>query len=53
MTDHYFENDFVKLHYYKFGDGAQPMLCFHGFGMHGKQFTSLEPSLGKKYTFYG
>jgi pimeloyl-ACP methyl ester carboxylesterase len=53
LTDHYFENDFITLHYYKFGDGAQPMLCFHGFGMHGKQFTLLEASLGKKYTFYG
>ena len=53
MTDHYFENDFVKLHYYVFGEGAQPMLCFHGFGMHGKQFKSLEAALGKKYTFYG
>lgn len=29
------------------------MLCFHGFGMHGKQFINLEPALGKKYTFYG
>ncbi|RVU01398.1 alpha/beta hydrolase [Mucilaginibacter limnophilus] len=53
MTDYYFENGLVKLHYYKFGEGPQPMLCFHGFGMHGKQFISLEPALGKKYTFYG
>jgi pimeloyl-ACP methyl ester carboxylesterase len=29
------------------------MLCFHGYGMHGKQFISLEASLGSKYTFYG
>ena len=29
------------------------MLCFHGYGMHGKQFISLEPALGEKYTFYG
>lgn len=29
------------------------MLCFHGYGMHGKQFVSLEPALGEKYTFYG
>jgi pimeloyl-ACP methyl ester carboxylesterase len=29
------------------------MLCFHGFGMHGKQFRELEPELGKKYTFWG
>jgi pimeloyl-ACP methyl ester carboxylesterase len=29
------------------------MLCFHGFGMHGKQFKILEATLGEKYTFYG
>lgn len=29
------------------------MLCFHGFGMHGKQFRALGPVLGEKYTFYG
>jgi len=53
MTDHYFENDFIKLHYYRFGSGEQHMLCFHGFGMHGKQFISLEQELGSKYTFWG
>ena len=53
MTDHYFENDLVKLHYYQFGDGPQAMLCFHGYGMHGKQFKILEDPLGSKYTFYG
>jgi pimeloyl-ACP methyl ester carboxylesterase len=49
MTDHYFENDFVKLHYYKFGSGPKHMLCFHGYGMHGKQFISLEKDLGQTY----
>ena len=29
------------------------MLCFHGFGMHGRQFLVLEPELGEKYTFWG
>jgi pimeloyl-ACP methyl ester carboxylesterase len=53
MTDHYFENSFVKLHYYKFGTGPNQMLCFHGFGMHGKQFRVLEEKLGHKYTFWG
>ena len=53
MTNHYFENDFIKLHYYKFGTGPNHMLCFHGFGMHGKQFICLEASLGHKYTFWG
>lgn len=53
MTEHYFQNNLVKLHYYKFGTGAQSMLCFHGYGMHGKQFKILETTLGAKYTFYG
>lgn len=53
MTDHYFENDFIKLHYYKFGNGPKNMLCFHGFGMHGKQFKVLEDKLGHLYTFWG
>ena len=30
------------------------MLCFHGYGMHGKQFKILEgTALASKYTFYG
>jgi pimeloyl-ACP methyl ester carboxylesterase len=53
MTEHSFENDLVNLHYYKFGDGPKAMLCFHGYGMHGKQFKLLESDLGPKYTFYG
>ncbi|TCK80621.1 alpha/beta fold hydrolase [Albibacterium bauzanense] len=53
MTEHYFENKLVRMHYYQFGHGAKKMLCFHGYGMHGKQFTVLEPALGNQYTFYG
>jgi pimeloyl-ACP methyl ester carboxylesterase len=53
MTQHYFENELVNLHYYKFGNGPRAMLCFHGYGMHGKQFKLLEGTLGEKYTFYG
>ena len=53
MTSHFYKSDFVDLHYYKFGTGEKHMLCFHGFGMHGKQFRDLEPELGNKYTFWG
>lgn len=53
MTNHYFENQLVKMHYYQFGTGAKTMLCFHGFGMHGKQFRHLEELFGSEYTFYG
>lgn len=53
MTSHFFENTFIRLHYYKYGNGIQHMLCFHGFGMHGKQFKLLEEKLGDRYTFWG
>lgn len=53
MTNHYFENDLVKMHYYLFGTGKKAMLCFHGYGMHGKQFRCLEELFGNEYTFYG
>ncbi|MBS1525253.1 MAG: alpha/beta hydrolase [Bacteroidetes bacterium] len=54
MTGHYFENPLVNLHYYRFGNGSQKMLCFHGYGMHGKQFKILANTpLASKYTFYG
>jgi pimeloyl-ACP methyl ester carboxylesterase len=53
LTSHFYNTDFVDLHYYKYGKGEEHMLCFHGFGMHGKQFIALEPNLGNKYTFWG
>ncbi len=53
MTRHFYDHPLVKLHYYKYGNGKRNMLCFHGFGMHGKQFRVLEESLGSEYTFYG
>lgn len=52
MIENYFENPFVKLHYYKFGIGAQHMLCFHGLGMHGRQFKQIANQLGHQYTFW-
>lgn len=53
MTDHFFNHKLVNLHYYKFGHGEKVMLCFHGYGMHGKQFQILEERFGQEYTFYG
>lgn len=54
MTEHYFENSFIRLHYYRFGEGSHNMLCFHGYGMHGRQFKILEgTALASAYTFYG
>lgn len=53
MIEHYFEDERIILHYYKFGTGTKNMLCFHGYGMHGKQFKVVEEPLGNQYTFYG
>lgn len=53
MTSHFFNHPIVDLHYYRFGTGPQKMLCFHGYGMHGRQFKVLEHEFGDTYTFYG
>lgn len=53
MTSHYFSNDLVDMHYYRFGAGPRNMFCFHGYGMHGRQFKVLEEAMGEEYTFYG
>src|SRR6187402_794102 len=53
MTAHFFNHPLVKLHYYRFGNGPKTMLCFHGYGMHGKQFEVLKEQFGNEYTFYG
>lgn len=53
ITQHQFDHPLAHLNYYKFGEGKKTMLCFHGYGMHGKQFKMLEEKLGNEYTFYG
>ncbi|WP_231489846.1 alpha/beta fold hydrolase [Pedobacter sp. Leaf170] len=53
ITQHQFDHKLAHLNYYKFGSGKKVMLCFHGYGMHGKQFKMLEESMGSTYTFYG
>ena len=53
MTNHYFSNDLVDMHYYRFGKGPKIMFCFHGYGMHGRQFRVLEETMGEQHTFYG
>lgn len=47
-----FSNNKVRLHYYTYGTGAEPMLAFHGFGMKGTQFSVLEPAFAERYTIY-
>lgn len=53
MTAHFYEHPLVSLHYYVFGTGPKKVLCFHGYGMHGKQFQLLESQYGEETTFYG
>ncbi|HTM99944.1 MAG TPA: alpha/beta hydrolase [Pedobacter sp.] len=53
MTSHFFNHSIVNLHYYRFGEGEKVMLCFHGYGMHGRQFKWLKERFGNEYTFYG
>lgn len=50
MTSHYYPYPKGVLHFYEMGYGKRFLLCFHGFGMHGKQFKDLEWTLGKSYT---
>ena len=53
MKVYFYQHPDVKLAYYKFGKGPKVMLCFHGYGMHGRQFSLLEEVYGNEYTFYG
>ncbi|MNK15539.1 2-succinyl-6-hydroxy-2,4-cyclohexadiene-1-carboxylate synthase [compost metagenome] len=53
MTKHFYAHALAKVCYYKFGSGAHTVLCFHGLGMHGKQFHCLADELGSEFTFYG
>ncbi len=41
-----------KHTYYTFGNGAEPLLAFHGFGQDGKEFQVFEKYLGDKFTIY-
>lgn len=53
MTKHFYAHALAKVCYYKFGSGTNVVLCFHGLGMHGKQFHCLADELGSEFTFYG
>ncbi|UTW67148.1 alpha/beta hydrolase [bacterium SCSIO 12643] len=47
---HTYQN--LSLEYYKFGSGTIPLLAFHGFGRHAKDFEAFVSTFGKKYTIY-
>ncbi len=42
----------LKLEYLTFGSGTIPLLAFHGFGRHAKDYQVFETLLGEKYTIY-
>lgn len=50
------QNQFVlyknsRINYYRFGDGNQPVLCFHGYGEEAVTFGFLEKYIGDQFTF--
>ena len=42
----------LKLEYYTYGTGKTPLLAFHGFGRHAKDYKAFETLFGEKYTIY-
>ncbi len=52
MNSKYHHHPLVDLHYYVFGKGPKVILCFHGYGMHGRQFACFEEDFGEEYTLY-
>ena len=53
LIQHYYYHKLAKVSFYKYGNGKKSMLCLHGFGMHGRQFSILEKYIGNDYTLYG
>ena len=39
-----------RLHYYRYGDGAHWVFCFHGYGEDGLSFSHLAQTLDKSHT---
>lgn len=37
---------------YRYGNGSQPVLCFHGYGEQGSSFSFLEKHAGNRYVFF-
>ena len=40
-----------RICWYRFGSGAQPVICFHGYGENGSHFSFLERHGGGQFTF--
>lgn len=40
------------FHYTVYGNGAEPLIAFHGFSESGRSFASLKPALCDRYTIF-
>jgi pimeloyl-ACP methyl ester carboxylesterase len=53
MTNNQFiSHNNLKFEYLTFGTGFIPLLAFHGFGRHAKDYQVFEKLFGDKYTIY-
>ena len=51
MDSHFIIQGSSKFHYKRFGNGANWVFSFHGYGEEGERFSILESSLTNQYTF--
>ncbi|UYN88050.1 MAG: alpha/beta hydrolase [Cyclobacteriaceae bacterium] len=52
VSDNFFSYKNIVLQYYKIGNGAKALICFHGFGQEGTAYLNLAEKNGDQYTFY-
>lgn len=52
MKADYYSYRKSQIHYYRFGNGPQPVACFHGYGEDAASFVFLEKYAGDVFTFY-
>ncbi len=50
MDSHFITQGSSKFHYKRFGNGANWVFGFHGYGEEGERFDILEPYLAKQFT---
>ena len=50
MDSHFIIRDNSKFHYKRFGNGANWVFSFHGYGEEGERFDILEPYLAEQFT---
>ncbi len=50
MKSHFISWRSSSVHYYRFGQGAEWLFCFHGYGEDAGSFALLEPLLKNRFT---